>query len=244
MKISISSIHRILAFRGYTYKKLSKLSRFQSQIEIRRFTTEVNSICFSPSMLVFLDEASFNCSCEKQYGWSPVGEEGYYPSKYKRGKSWSALIAINVKGIVESFLMDKFDRLTFFVCLLEMLRDGKLNPYPGKNSILIMDGATIHRLREMTLYLRLCGIIVIFLPAYSPMYNPCEFAINLIRNHFKKLNSDGKRTDTKRYLLRSILEYQKFDFSKVFKHCGYSFSKFFPTNFDALVEKYEKQDKN
>ena len=65
-----------------------------------------------------------------------------------------------------------FNRLKFFNYLKELIESGAIQKYPGRNSIWIMDGARIHCHENIVYYLRLCGIIPLFLPAYCPFYNP------------------------------------------------------------------------
>ena len=73
-----------------------------------------------------------------------------------------------------------------------------LPPYPGPRSVLILDNASIHkndRLRE------LCeehGVLLKFLPPYSPDYNPIEATFH-----------DLKAWIRKNYLL--ALDFEEFD---------------------------------
>jgi transposase len=50
-----------------------------------------------------------------------------------------------------------------------------MNPFPGDNSVLILDNASIHMKAELSLIIeRGLGGIVEFLPPYSPDFNPIE----------------------------------------------------------------------
>ena len=48
-----------------------------------------------------------------------------------------------------------------------------MNPYPGDNSVIIMDNARIHYDSDL--------ILLVFLPPYSPDYNPIETAFLVIK---------------------------------------------------------------
>ena len=52
----------------------------------------------------------------------------------------------------------------------------KLRPFNGvnSNSILIMDNALIHHAQDVVQLLESLGVLVYFLPPYSPVYNPNE----------------------------------------------------------------------
>src|SRR5205814_536577 len=61
----------------------------------------------------------------------------------------------------------------FFVWLVEMLLP-KMNPFPQPNSVIVMDNASwhYHDLVQQACYER--GVKVIYLPPYSPDFNPIE----------------------------------------------------------------------
>jgi transposase len=61
-----------------------------------------------------------------------------------------------------------------------------MNPYPGENSVLVIDNAKIHHDEEMIDLIERIGCRVLFLPPYSPDYNPIELAFSTIKAWFKK----------------------------------------------------------
>ena len=61
-----------------------------------------------------------------------------------------------------------------------------MNPYPQKNSVLVMDNATIHHNEELIKIIESVGCKIIFLPPYSPDYNPIELAFSVIKSWLKK----------------------------------------------------------
>src|ERR1700722_813684 len=60
-----------------------------------------------------------------------------------------------------------------------------MNPFPGKNSILIMDNAKIHHDEEMVNLIERIGCKILFLPPYSPDYNPIKLAFSTIKTWIK-----------------------------------------------------------
>ena len=64
-----------------------------------------------------------------------------------------------------------------------------MNPYPGNNSVIVMDNAKIHHDDELVELLKGLGCRVVFLPPYSPDYNPIETAFSTIKSWIK-LNRD------------------------------------------------------
>lgn len=61
-----------------------------------------------------------------------------------------------------------------------------MNPYPGSNSVIVLDNAKIHHDEGLIEYLQAFGIHVKFLPPYSPDLNPIETAFSVIKSFLKK----------------------------------------------------------
>ena len=50
----------------------------------------------------------------------------------------------------------------------------KMNPYPQDKSILILDNCAIHKTRVLREIVEGFGCVLLFLPPYSPDFNPIE----------------------------------------------------------------------
>jgi len=61
-----------------------------------------------------------------------------------------------------------------------------MNPYPGSNSVIVLDNARIHHDEGLIEYLQAFGIRVEFLPPYSSDLNPIETAFSVIKSFLKK----------------------------------------------------------
>ena len=60
--------------------------------------------------------------------------------------------------------------------------------YNGTNphSIIIMDNCSVHHIAEVRDLLHQAGILVLFLPPYSPDLNPAEEAFSYVKSYLKK----------------------------------------------------------
>src|SRR5215469_6939733 len=56
-----------------------------------------------------------------------------------------------------------------------------MSPYPGERSVLVMDNASIHHNEELVELIESGGAKVVFLPPYSPDFNPIEEAFSAIK---------------------------------------------------------------
>jgi hypothetical protein len=61
-----------------------------------------------------------------------------------------------------------------------------MNPYPGKNSVIILNNAKIHHDENLIEILEELGCHIIFLPPYSPDLNPIETAFGAVKNWIKR----------------------------------------------------------
>ena len=63
-----------------------------------------------------------------------------------------------------------------------------MHPVDGSspNSILIMNNCSIHHISEVKELMRQSGIVMLFLPPYSPDLNPVEEAFSYIKNYLQK----------------------------------------------------------
>jgi len=61
-----------------------------------------------------------------------------------------------------------------------------MNPYPGPRSVLVMDNAPIHKSEQLAQMCRERGVILEFLPPYSPDLNPIEEAFSAIKQYLRR----------------------------------------------------------
>ena len=61
-----------------------------------------------------------------------------------------------------------------------------MNPFPQKNSVLVMDNAQIHYDEFLVNFIESIGCKVLFLQSYSPDFNPIETAFSVIKSWLKR----------------------------------------------------------
>ena len=62
----------------------------------------------------------------------------------------------------------------------------KLNPFPGPRSVLILDNCSIHHTRAFKSLCEAAGILLLYLPAYSPWLNPIEPVFRSVKAFFAR----------------------------------------------------------
>ena len=120
--------------------------------------------------IVYIDESGFACDMPRTHGYSTQGERCY-------GKhDWHARGRINVIGAIVN---NRF----LSICLFETTIDSDvffawltqdLIPKLPEKSVVVMDNAAFHKRSDMREALEVEGHTLLYLPPYSPDFNPIE----------------------------------------------------------------------
>ena len=97
-------------------------------------------------------------------------------------------------------------------------------PFDGKNhhSVVVMDNASIHHVSGISELVSMAGALLIYLPPYSPDYNPIEEAFSkvktLIKTYEQELEVGGM--DIKDMILLAFAQITPTDCCNWITHCG------------------------
>ncbi len=134
-----------------------------------------------------MDEAGVNLALVRLYARAPRGQRARGIRPHKRGKNVSMISAISLKGIVTSInLFGSIDGLTFEAFVIQ-----KLIPKLWKGAVVVWDNYSIHKGQEIEKAITKAGAKLIYLPPYSPDFNPIENFWSKVKNI---LRSIGART--------------------------------------------------
>lgn len=175
--VSLSIICRYLRLLRISYKKTTiqhytDLDRLMKQR--KEFEERIKNI--PKNRIVSLDESYFYKRMIRSYGYSNVGEKCIV--NHKAGlKKYSLLLAISMKKILSYEIeTTNFNRHNFYVFLKKKLL------LIIKNKVIIMDNASFHHCKEITSLIRRSGNEVLFVPPYSPQYNPIEVVFRMLKS--------------------------------------------------------------
>jgi transposase len=122
-----------------------------------------------PGRLVFLDESGFKPNLTRRCGWAPVGQRPVITAS-RYGQNLTVIGAIATDGVrALRSVRSKFDGPAFKDYL-----DTCLGPKLRKGDIVVMDGPRLHKVQGVVEVLARWGATPLYLPAYSPEYNPIE----------------------------------------------------------------------
>lgn len=226
--ISASYICKILHRNNFSWKTLEIRAIQIKDEEIEKFFYELNAIDWHYSNLVFLDEVSVdNHGLIRKKGYGIVGRKLIFRGEFNRKPRMSLLCFLGQTGILETYQTEgTFCRLKFFECCKNFALSGICQIYPGHNSIWILDGAKIHCHPAIVRYLRSIGIFPIFLPPYTPFFNPIEIVFGIMKKHLKKTFANSTE-NMEIQVNNELTNMRNFNCTSIFKSCGYVASGIF-----------------
>lgn len=166
--------------------------------------------------LVFVDEMGANTSLHSTYAWSKKGQRACCSVPRNRGKNTTLLASMDMEGMGPSLAVTGSVNATAFEAYLEQV----LLPHLRPGQVVIMDNLSAHKSERARELIEERGCEVLYLPPYSPDYNPIEEAFSKIKSILRKI---GARTR------QALIEALSVGISAVmaqdalgfFEHCGY-----------------------
>jgi transposase len=131
------------------------------------------------------------------YGWAPKGERCFETVPFNKGKNRSVLGAYSWPGEDNpTGLWALWQRLGAWKGdTFEQFVEEALLPRLPRDSVLIMDNARIHHRFSLHEKVEAAGCHIIYLPPYSPDFNPIELMWSWLKDQVRLL---APRTDEQR----------------------------------------------
>ena len=169
-----------------------------------------------PERLVFVDEMGVHTSLAPLYGYSPKGERVRLEVPRNRGTNTTLLASITLEGMGGTLAVEGSTDREVFEAYVERV----LAPTLEAGQLVIMDNLSAHkpaRVREL-IDSRGCGLI--YLPAYSPDFNPIEEAFAKIKGMLRRAGARTKEALVD-VLGEALSAVSAQDAQGYFRHAGY-----------------------
>jgi len=166
--------------------------------------------------LVFLDESAVNTAMVRDRGRCPRGERLVGSAPAGLWQTSTLVAAICLDGVVAPMVIDGPLNGESFAQYVETSLVAELEP----GNIVVMDNLPVHKNKRVAAAIEAAGCSLVFLPPYSPDYNPIENMWSKAKTH---LRTAAARTfkavvEATGYALRSITPE---DCDGYFRHSGY-----------------------
>lgn len=182
----VSSVWRFLKRNSITHKKLSYVFKQASVTKISHFKQAVEAMRGRPFMA--LDEASFQTKCVPRYGWAKKGRKSVCRRQGGSWETFSLLLCVCPNRKIHWKLYDGAVNSERFHDFLKNINGRRFRNKP----VVILDNASIHRATHSCLKTgrlpiveraNAQGIELLYLPPYSPQFNPTEICFSVIRRY-------------------------------------------------------------
>jgi transposase len=120
--------------------------------------------------LVFVDESGFRLGTPPRYGWAPRGKKSFGKHVCGRWETITLLGAVALDGFRGFMTINAPTDGNVFQAFV----DQQLAPNLRPGDTVIMDNLAAHKRPAIIAAIRSVGASVLFLPPYSPEFNPIE----------------------------------------------------------------------
>lgn len=152
----------------------------------------------------------------RTYGRARGGNRavGAVPKNY--GKSLSLIGAMSAEGIIGSFcFVGSTDTQAMRVFIRQILL-----PALKPGDLIVWDNLTVHKTRAVLLEFEKAGVEVLFLPPYSPDFNPIELCWSKVKTYLKAIAARNYAALFEA-ISAALLTVTAGDVTNWIKHCGY-----------------------
>ena len=179
VEMSERVIYKALKKIGYTSKKTFNYIE-ASQIKRALFLEEIKNL--NPADLVYSDETGIDDNETVVTGWSLRGKRCYAYKKAERKKRYNITAALNLNLLFAPFLFEGYSNTAVYETYVEHVLVPALRP----GMVVIIDNASFHKSKKIIELIEAAECKVIFLPPYSPDFNPIEHHWTAIKHAIRK----------------------------------------------------------
>jgi transposase len=143
-----------------------------------------------PERLVFVDECGTHTSLAPIYGYAPKGKRLRLSVPRGRGKNTTVLSSMTLSGMGPSLAVEGATTAVVFEAYVERVLAPALRP----GQVVVMDKLGAHRPKRIRELIEARGCELLYLPSYSPDYNPIEEAFAKIKRLLRQAAARSKET--------------------------------------------------
>ena len=170
--------------------------------------------------LVFVvDEMGTNTSLSPLYAWAPKEERAHWSVPRNRGPNTTLLSSMTLEGMGSSLTVEGATTSVVFEAYVEQV----LAPSLRRGQVVVMDNLSAHKGERIEELIEGRGCQLVYLPAYSPDFNPIEEAFSKIKGLVRK--AEARTREALVEAIGSALSaVTSGDARSFFEHCGYRMS--------------------
>lgn len=172
-----------------------------------------------PNRVVFLDESSTNLRLTPTYARAPKGQRAHGTAPRNHGQNTTLVAALSPTGLQAPMtLLGALDSNAFAVYVREFLL-----PTLAPGTVIILDNLSVHKRADIRALFDAAGCDLIFLPPYSPDFNPIELVFSKLKTRLRRLAARTQEA-LDEAIAEALTTVTAQDAANCFRHCGYPVS--------------------
>jgi len=166
---------------------------------------------------VFLDESGVTTEMTRRYGRAARGERVPEGTPAGHWRTLTLLGAMTTRGLLATMTVESPTDGDVFLAYLEQVLCPQLSP----GQVVVMDNLGAHKVAGVRERIEATGAAVLYLPPYSPDFNPIEQAWSKTK---QRLRSAKARTlqVLEEAVAQALASVTAHNAAAWFRHCGYA----------------------
>jgi transposase len=169
--------------------------------------------------LVFVDEMGTNISLSALYAWAPRGARALCSVPRNRGSNTTVLSSMTLEGMGPALTVEGATTSVVFEAYVEQV----LAPTLRRGQVVVLDNLSAHKGERVRELIEGKGCELLYLPSYSPDFNPIEEAFAKIKGFLRKSEARAREALVEA-IGAAISAVTVEDACGFFEHCGYGTS--------------------
>jgi transposase len=169
-----------------------------------------------PERLIFIDESGLSTNMARLRGWAPKGERCRAAIPHGHWKTITFVGGLTLEGFVAPMLLDGPMDGECFLAWVEQMLAPTLQP----GHLVVMDNLPAHKVAGIEEAIEARGAQLLYLPPYSPDFNPIENAFAKFKAHVRKAAARTVEA-LETAAADALLEFDPIQCVHFFAHAGY-----------------------
>ncbi len=148
----------------------------------RRRTWRDSQPGLDPDRLVFIDETGAKTNMARTHGWAPRGKRLRMAVPHGHWNTTTFVAGLTPRGMIAPFVLSGAIDRDAFEAYVKVVLVPELRP----GDIVVMDNLSSHKGPRVCKMIEDAGAQLLFLPPYSPDFNPIELAFAKLKARLRK----------------------------------------------------------
>lgn len=163
-----------------------------------------------------MDETSTNLTYTRRYGRAPGGQRAAQGVPLHNGANVTLIAALTPHGLQAAMTVNGAVNAGVFAAYLDQVLGPTLRP----GDIVVLDNLPVHKAAGLAEVVEKRGARLLFLPPYSPDFNPIELAFSKLKTWLRSAAARTRQA-LDDALIHALTWISEADAQNWFDHCGY-----------------------